>query len=82
MPEQFGDQHDVGAFADQGCPGRAKEIGEAGGQGEVWLARMTSAAQERALAARMAAAVTVEYEQVIATATTAASQRRPPGAGR
>jgi hypothetical protein len=58
----------------------AEEVGEAGGQGEVWLARMASAAQERALAARMAAAVTAEYEQVIAAATAAASQ--PEGARR
>jgi hypothetical protein len=58
----------------------AEEIGEAGGQGEVWLARLASAAQERALAARMAAAVTAEYEKAIATATAAASQ--PEGARR
>src|SRR5947209_11350319 len=37
---------------------------EAGGQAEVWLGRPGSAAQERAIAARMQAAVAVEYRRV------------------
>jgi uncharacterized protein YdbL (DUF1318 family) len=52
----------------------AEEIGEAGGQATVWLGRLGSAAQERALAARMAAAVAAEYQQVIHAAAAAGSE--------
>ena len=49
----------------------ADEVCEAGGQATVWLARLASAAGERALAARMAAAVAAEYRQVIQEAAEA-----------
>lgn len=54
----------------------ADEISDAGGQGWIWLAQPGTAAQERALAARMAAAVAEEYEQVI-TETRAAAGTEP-----
>jgi hypothetical protein len=44
----------------------ADEVGEAGGEAWVWLGRAGSAGQERALAARMAAAVAADYAAVIA----------------
>src|SRR6266540_2488353 len=43
----------------------AQEVIEHGGEATVWLAEPGSAAQERALAARMAAAVAAEYARVI-----------------
>src|SRR5579859_3259082 len=49
----------------------ADEIGEAGGEASIWLARPASAAQERELAARMAAARAAEYAAVTAEATNA-----------
>src|ERR687883_1198383 len=39
----------------------ADEVIEAGGEASIWTARAGSAAQERALASRMAAAVAEEY---------------------
>jgi hypothetical protein len=42
----------------------AGDVIEAGGQAEVWLGRPGSASQERAIAARMHAAVAVEYGRV------------------
>lgn len=57
----------------------ADEVVEAGGEASVWLAEAGSAAQERALAARMAEAVAEEYRAVISAAESAAdapSQRR------
>ena len=45
----------------------ADEVLEAGGEASVWLGRLGSASQERALAARMAEAV-ADYEAVIAEA--------------
>src|SRR4051794_1524425 len=51
----------------------AEEVGEAGGQGEVWLARMASARQEQELISRMVVALAAEYERVIDAAATAAS---------
>src|SRR5438105_13998147 len=54
---------------------------EAGGQAEVWLGRPGSAAQERAIAARMPAAVALEYGPVVdaadAALATGLGQRRP-----
>jgi hypothetical protein len=44
----------------------ADEVVEAGGEAWVWLGRLGSAAQERALAGRMAATVAADYEAVIA----------------
>jgi hypothetical protein len=53
---------------------------EAGGHAEVWLGRPGSVAQERAIAARMQAAVTTEYNKVAADAraalATAPGQRK------
>ena len=49
----------------------ADEVLEAGGAATIWLGRLGSAAQERALAARMAEAVGGEYRQLIDDATTA-----------
>src|SRR6266700_1419457 len=43
----------------------AQEVGENGGEATVWLAEPGSGAQERALAAAMAAAVTADYKRVI-----------------
>ncbi len=52
----------------------ADEVVEAGGEATVWLGRLGSAAQERALAARMAAATTAEYRRLIDDATSARSE--------
>jgi hypothetical protein len=46
----------------------ADEIIEAGGESSIWLAQPGSAAQERELAARMAAARAAEYAAIIAEA--------------
>ncbi len=46
----------------------ADEVTEAGGEATLWTGRPTSSAQERALAARMAASVTDEYASVLAAA--------------
>lgn len=58
----------------------ADEVIEAGGTATVWSARPGSAAQQRAIAETMAAAVAEEYRQVIADAdaagTVADSERR------
>ncbi len=52
----------------------ADEVTEAGGEASVWLAEARSAAQERALAARMSAAVAEQYRGVIAAAEAAAGE--------
>jgi hypothetical protein len=44
------------------------DIVEAGGEATIWTARLTSARQERDLAARMAGAVAAEYRAVVAAA--------------
>ena len=49
----------------------AEEILEANGEATVWIATPGSAAHERALAERMAAAVADEYQRVIAAAQAA-----------
>jgi hypothetical protein len=46
----------------------ADEVIEAGGEATVWLGRPGSAADERRLAARMAAAIRAEYQEVVADA--------------
>ena len=51
----------------------ADEVVEAGGEAWVWLGRLGSASQERALAAGMAEAVAAEYEAVMADAEANAS---------
>jgi hypothetical protein len=58
----------------------AEEVTEAGGQAGIWLAEPATAAQERALAQRMAAAVAADYRTVTAAAEVARS--KPPGPGR
>jgi hypothetical protein len=49
----------------------ADEVAEAGGEATVWLGRPGSAADERRLATRMAAAIRTEYEAVAADARAA-----------
>jgi hypothetical protein len=56
----------------------ADDVIEAGGEASVWLASPGSAAQERALAARMRDAVAAEYRQL--TAEAADAGHSPPGA--
>jgi len=51
----------------------AEEVVEDGGEATVWLARPGTAAQERALAERMQAAVAADYREVIEQATAARS---------
>jgi hypothetical protein len=46
----------------------ADEVREAGGEATIWLGRPGSAAQERVLAERMAAAISGEYRQVATAA--------------
>jgi hypothetical protein len=53
------------------------EVVEHGGDASVWLAAPGSAAQERALAAQMAAVVAADYRQVIDEATAAADSPEP-----
>src|SRR5689334_9431210 len=49
----------------------ADEIGEYGGDASIWLAHPATAAHERDLAAKMAAARAEEYAALVAEATTA-----------
>jgi hypothetical protein len=51
----------------------AEEVGEAGGEASIWIAEAGSAAQERALAGRMAQAVAAEYRAVRTAAVTVSS---------
>jgi hypothetical protein len=55
----------------------AEEVTDAGGQAALWLAEPATAAQERALAQRMAATVAADYQTVAKEAEAAWSQ--PPG---
>jgi hypothetical protein len=52
----------------------ADDVVEAGGDASVWLAQPGSAAQERALAERMQAAVAADYARVVEQARAAAAQ--------
>lgn len=56
----------------------AEEVVEAGGDASIWIARPSTAAEERSLAARMAEAVAADYMTVIeaAEAATAAPAAR------
>jgi hypothetical protein len=58
----------------------AEEVTEAGGEATLWVGDLSSAAQERELALRMAEAVAAEYRAVAGDATAAraepAGQRR------
>jgi hypothetical protein len=47
----------------------AEEVVEAGGDATIWVGELTSAAQERELAARMTEAVAADYRAVIADAS-------------
>src|SRR5262245_35686172 len=47
----------------------AEEVLEADGEATIWIAESASAAQERALASRMARAIAREYESLIEKAT-------------
>ncbi|HEV8626351.1 MAG TPA: Chromate resistance protein ChrB [Acidimicrobiia bacterium] len=53
----------------------AEGVVEDGGEATIWVAEAGSAAQERALAGRMAEAVAEEYRAVIAAAGVAARER-------
>jgi hypothetical protein len=55
----------------------AEEVTDAGGQAAIWLAEPATAAQERALARRMAAAATTDYQAV--TQAAQAAHSLPPG---
>jgi len=55
----------------------ADDVAEAGGEATVWLAHAGSAAQERALAARMQTAAAADYHRIIEAARATA-----PGAGK
>ena len=55
----------------------ADEVVEAGGEATIWVGELTSAAQERELAARMSAAVAADYRALVAEA--AAAREEPPG---
>ena len=50
----------------------ADEVVEAGGEASIWMAETATAAQEREIASRMAAAVAEEYRRVIDAASAAA----------
>ena len=59
----------------------AEEAADAGGDASIWVARPATAAEERALAARMADAVAADYQTVIdaaqaASASDSAARRR------
>ena len=54
----------------------ADEVREAGGDATIWVGELSSAAQERELAERMAEAVAVDYRTVLADA--AAVRSEPP----
>jgi hypothetical protein len=58
----------------------AEEVTDAGGQAAIWLAEPATAAQERGLVQRMAAAVAADYRTVAKEAEVARSQ--PPGSRR
>ena len=51
----------------------ADDVIEAGGEASIWVAEAGSAAQERALAARMAEAVAAEYRALLTTAVASRS---------
>ena len=56
----------------------ADEVVEAGGEATIWVGELTSAAQERELATRMAQAVAAEYRALIDDATAARAERPGP----
>ena len=56
----------------------ADEVIEAGGEATIWVGELTSAAQERELATRMAEAVAAEYRALIDDATAARAERPGP----
>lgn len=55
----------------------ANAVVQAGGDATIWIGELTSAAQERDLAARMAEAVADDYRSVMADV--AAARAEPPG---
>jgi hypothetical protein len=60
----------------------ADEVADAGGEAAIWLAEPATAAQERALAARMAAAAARDYQVLVEAAHQAASGSEAPAARR
>jgi hypothetical protein len=55
----------------------AEEVVDAGGEATIWVSELASAAQERELAGRMAAAVAADYRALVADA--AAAREKTPG---
>ncbi len=55
----------------------AEEVVEAGGEASIWLGELTSAAQERELASKMAEQVAADYRVLIADVE--AARHEPPG---
>jgi hypothetical protein len=55
----------------------ADEVIDAGGEATIWVGRAGSAASERDLATRMAAAVAAEYRAVVSEAAATRSERSP-----
>ena len=53
----------------------ADEVVEAGGEATIWVGELSSAAQERELASRMAESVAAEYRTLIADASAAREER-------
>src|ERR671934_2057858 len=53
----------------------ADEVVEAGGEATIWVGQLGSAAQERELASRMAAAVAADYQALIEDAAAARAER-------
>jgi hypothetical protein len=56
----------------------AEEVMDAGGEATVWIGRPGSAADERRLAARMAAAIAEEYRAVLEAADDARAEQSAP----
>jgi polyhydroxyalkanoate synthesis regulator phasin len=52
----------------------ADEVVEAGGEATIWIGELTSAAQERELASRMAETIAADYQALVEEAATAREQ--------
>lgn len=55
----------------------ADEVTEAGGEASVWLARLSSAAQERRLVSQMQAAIAADYQAVVDEAARFLAEPQP-----
>lgn len=58
----------------------ADEVSEAGGEATIWIGELTSLAQERELASRMAEAVAADYQALLSQAE--AAREQSPGSRR